>query len=186
MTNIYRKVTTTRCASVSSPFAIRCRRRPPVLATWRCSLSLKLKTRRKKTSIKSIPLPPGVPSRGQGGQLVLPSAASSLPPGGGGWGGLQGSLERRGTLGKGRQIVAGKGALIKVGQISLYLISSVTFSYTKKNSFTLAFHNWSMFGGPYYKLKCIENRGYVNLSLIGTPTHTAGMLGVKGLNSKPS
>ena len=111
-------------------------------------LSLKLKTR-KKTSIKSIPLPPGVPSRGQGGQLVLPPAASSLPPRGGGWGGLQGSLERRGTLGKGRQIVAGKGALTKVRQISLYLISSVTFSYTKKeNNFTLAFHNWSTFDGP--------------------------------------
>ena len=95
------------------------------------ALSLKLKTR-KRRSIKSIPLPPGVSSRGQGGQLVLPPTASSLPPGGGGWGALQGSLERRGTLGKGRQIVVGKGALTKVGQISLYLILSVTFSYTKK------------------------------------------------------
>ena len=73
----------------------------------------------EKAFLEIIPLPPGVPSRGQGGQLVLPSAASSLPPRGGGWRALQGSLERRGTLGKGRQIAAGKGALTKVGQISL-------------------------------------------------------------------
>ena len=94
-------------------------------------LSHCLQTRK---TFHKIFLPPGVPSRGQGGQLVLPPAASSLPPRGGGrgWGALQGSLERRGTLGKGRQIAAGKGALTKVGQISLYLISSVTFSYTKK------------------------------------------------------
>ena len=58
----------------------------------------------------------------------MPPAASSLPPRRGGWGALQGSLERRGTLGKGRQIAAGKGALTKVGQISLYLILSVTVS----------------------------------------------------------
>ena len=91
-------------------------------------LSLCLQT--KKAFLKIYFLPPGVSSRGQGGQLVLPPAASSLPPrrGGWGWGALQGSLERRGTLGKGRQIVAGKGALIKVGQISLYLILSVTVS----------------------------------------------------------
>ena len=90
-------------------------------------LSLCLQT--KKAFLKIYFLPPGVPSRGQGGQLVLPPTASSLPPGGGGgWGALQGSLERRGTLGKGRQIAAGKGALTKVGQISLYLILSVTVS----------------------------------------------------------
>ena len=90
------------------------------------ALSLKLKTR--KAFLKIYFLPPGVPSRGQDGQLVLPPAASSLPPRGGGWRALQGSLERGGTLGKGRQIAAGKGALTKVGQRSLYLILSVTIS----------------------------------------------------------
>ena len=93
-------------------------------------LSLCLQT--KKAFLKIYFLPPGVPSRGQGGQLVLPPAASTLPPRGGGWRALQGSLERGGTLGKGRQIAAGKGALTKVRQISLNLILSVTFSYTKR------------------------------------------------------
>ena len=64
------------------------------------------------------------------------------------------------------------------------ILNFVCYSLLTPTKFTLAFHG--TFDGPDQKLKCIENRGYVNLSLIGTPTHTAGMLGVKGLNSKPS
>ena len=55
ITNIYWKVTTTRCASVSSLSAIPCRRRPLVLATWRCSLS---KVKNQKKTFHKVYSPP--------------------------------------------------------------------------------------------------------------------------------
>ena len=54
ITNIYWKVTTTRCALVSSLSAIPCRRRPHVLATWRCSLFVYKPKKRFLKSISSL------------------------------------------------------------------------------------------------------------------------------------